>query len=279
MAPEEVKDYISSVANWSLSVKATMEDKIIGCYIFNEDSVMEFASCQKEDLSKYKDLKAIQGVGLAVLPEYQGTGTGKKLRDYPLHLNYDYIWGQHLKGLHNIDNWVKFGRRVVADCGDIFVTLMDLKSHINEELEKNHIYQNHGHTCGPTCVQMVADYLGIKYTDSKQIESLCNCSTETGTIDTGIKNALDSLGIKNKQNTEGKDEVSAIAFLDNSLSDGNVFIMRTLTKGVKHWIVVYNKDNEHYYVADPWLGKIKYTPEQIIAIWKPRNYDGFTVFK
>jgi hypothetical protein len=46
-------------------------------------------------------------------------------------MGYDYIWGQHLKGLHNVDNWTKFGRRLVAD-GDIngedmWVTLMDLK--------------------------------------------------------------------------------------------------------------------------------------------------------
>lgn len=41
-------------------------------------------------------------------------------------MGYDYIWGQHFKTLYNIDNWKKFGRRVVAETEDIYVTLMDL---------------------------------------------------------------------------------------------------------------------------------------------------------
>lgn len=280
MSPNEVKKYINSVANWEMSVKATMNNQIIGCYILNEDSVLEFEQCADEDLSKYKTLKGIQGIALAVLPEFRGTGAGRKLRDYPLHLNYDYIWGQHLKGLQNIDNWLKFGRRLVGDCNGLYITLMDLKNNnIAERVEHNHKFQQQAHTCGPTCVQMVADYLGVKYANPEEIEQLCNCNTTTGTIDTGIKNALDTLGINNKQNTENKTPESAIQFLNNSIQNGNVFIMRTLTKGIKHWIVIYKFDGTNYFVADPWLGKIKYSPEQIIKIWQPRDFDGFVIIK
>ncbi len=278
MSPEDVKEYIQETADWRISIKATLGEKIIGCYIFNEDSVAQFQRCSKEDLNKYKSLKGIQGVGLAVLPEYRGTGIGKKMRDYPLHLNYDYIWGQHLEGLHNIDNWVKFGRRVVGKCGGLFITLMDLKDNLSERVEQHHQFQQAGHTCGPTCVQMVSDYLGIKYKDFEEIENLCGCNTTTGTIDTGIKNALEKLGIRHIQNTETAPK-TAILFLNNALIDGNVFIMRTLTKGIKHWIVVYKFDGEKYYIADPWLGKIQYTPNEILKIWEPRNFDGFLVYK
>lgn len=280
MSPNEVRGYIKSVAKWDISVKATIGDKIVGCYIFNEDPVMDQANCSKEDLSKYKKLKGIQGVALAVLPKFRGTGVGRLLRNYPLKLNYDYIWGQHLKGLHNVDNWMKFGRRLVGDCEDLYITLMDLKNNnLNERVEHNHIYQNKNHTCGPTCVEMIANYLGVKHDGGDAIETLCGCNSTTGTIDTGIKSALDSLGISNKQNTEYTDIDSAISLLNASIKDGNVFLMRTLTKGIKHWIIVYKFDGEKYYIADPWLGKITYSLNEIINIWKPRNFDGFSIYK
>lgn len=278
MSPEEVREYVGGTADWNISVKATMGDKIVGCYIFNEESVTQFQRCSRENLKKYKTLKGIQGVGLAVLPEFRGTGVGKKLRDYPLHLNYDYIWGQHLEGLHNVDNWVKFGRRVIGKCGGLFITLMDLKNNISERVEQHHQFQQAGHTCGPTCVQMVADYIGVKYKDFEEIENLCGCNTTTGTVDTGIKNALEKLNIRHHQNTE-KEAKAAFEVLNSSLVDGNVFIMRTLTRGIKHWIVVYKFDGTQYYIADPWLGKIQYTPHEILKIWRPREFDGFTVFK
>lgn len=55
--------------------------------------------------------------------------------------------------------------------------------------------------------------------------------------------------------------------------------MRTLTQGIKHWVVIYGKTHNQFLVADPWLGKIKYNVEQIISIWKPRDFDGFIVYK
>jgi len=146
-------------------------------------------------------------------------------------------------------------------------------------MDKNHQYQQKAYTCGPTCVHMVADYLGVKHGGAEEIEQLCNCTNTTGTIDTGIKNALDTLGIPNEQNTKHTDDVSVIAYLNNVLTGDDVFIMRTLTRGIKHWIVIYKYDNGVYFVADPWLGKIQYSVKQILAIWKPRNFDGFRVFK
>ena len=157
---------------------------------------------------------------------------------------------------------------------------MDLKStNLSERVENNHIYQNSPYNCGPTCVHMVADYLGVKHNGIKDLEKLCNCTTTTGTIDTGIKNALENLGIRHEQNTKNVEPESAMQYLNDSLVDGNVFIMRTLTKGIKHWIIVYKYDGERYYIADPWLGKITYSPQEIVDIWQPRNFDGFVVFK
>ena len=217
------------------------------------------------------------------MPEYRDLGIGKKLRDYPLQLNFDYIWGQHLKGLQNIDNWTKFGRRIINNNGDLYITLMDLKNNtksksLNETKDFNsfHSYQEQGYTCGPTCVKMVADFLGVSYDHIDEIIELCDCTSTSGTIDIGMKKALDKLNIPNIQN-KITDPKNAMSFLDNSLDQKDIFIMRTLTQGIKHWIIVYGKSGEDYLIADPWLGKLKYSRNQILNFWKPRNFDVFLV--
>ncbi len=292
MPQASVKGYINCSADWDLSVKATFEDKIVGCYILNENQIpIPFKSIryfndddsQWEDLSKYAKLKGIEGIALAVLPEYRDKGIGKALRNYPLTLDYDYIWGQHYESLQNIQHWVKFGRRIVSHYTGLYRTLMDIKD--NNDLNKTdhetldfntHCYQQQGHTCGPTCVKMVADFLNVSYKDINELIELCECNTTTGTIDTGIKNALDALGIPNSQN-KITDPAIAMEFLDDLLLNNNIFVMRTLTHGAKHWIIVYGKENDKYLIADPWLGKIQYSHENILSIWWPRNFDGFLV--
>lgn len=300
MSKSGVKGYTASAADWDISVKAEYGGKIVGCYVLNKQPIGNLDYCNIESLRRYKNLKGVQGVALAVLPEYRDLGIGKKLRQYPLKAGYDYIWGLHLKSLHNIDNWVKFGRRVVCDSGGMFTTLMDIspkakemtakynnlnkekrqikKKKITEgEFQEFHSFQMAGHTCGPTCIKMVADYLGVGYSHIDEIIELCGCNTKTGTIDTGIKNALDSLGVKNQQNLFHKDDSSAMDFLDSLLGDGDIFIMRTLTRGIKHWIIVYGKRGNEYLIADPWLGKITYGAPEILQIWSPREFDGFVV--
>ena len=130
---DEIKEYLKEKTDWSISKKATIGDKIVGCYLLNEESVIDFlkdSDCSLENLSQYENKRGIQGIGLVVVPEYQKLGIGKEMRSIPLNMEYDYIWGQHLKGLHNIKHWTDFGRRIVAD-GEIdgeemYVTLMDI---------------------------------------------------------------------------------------------------------------------------------------------------------
>jgi hypothetical protein len=205
-----------------------------------------------------------------------------------------------MKSLHNIENWVKFGRRIICDSGGMFTTLMDIsekaktstakymanrnkendiKNLFETEFGNFHSFQKAGHTCGPTCVKMVADFFGADYNDIDEIIELCGCNTTTGTIDSGIKNALDSLGLRNERNPNMGDLEESMSFLNNLLDRNEIFVMRTLTKGVKHWIVVYGKKGKNYLIADPWLGKIQYSEDQLIDIWYPRDFDGFRVEK
>ena len=272
---EENMEYLSSAVDWKISKKGCLNGEIIGVYLFNEDPL-------PLNISKYNNKKALQGVALALNPKFRGMGYGKQLRDVPLYMNYDYIWSEHLKGLHNINDWLKFGRKLIFENDSSYFTVMNLsermKQNINENFNDFHSYQKDWYTCGTTCVKMVADYLNIKYKDIEELIKICQTTITSGTTDVGIKNALDELHIKYNQNNL-KEKNSSLNLLDRVLNDENIFIMRTLTRGIKHWIIIYGKKNNRYLVADPWLGLIDYNKNQIIKIWEPRNFDGFTIFK
>ena len=128
-SPEGIRSFLGSETDWSISKKCVLGDKVIGCYLFNTQPVSEMldvCGCAKEDYTKYEGLRGLQGLGLALLPEYRGSGIGKMMRDIPLKMDVDYIWGRHLKGLHNISSWVKFGRRIIGENEEEYVTIMDL---------------------------------------------------------------------------------------------------------------------------------------------------------
>lgn len=132
MKPEATVKYLYKDTNWRISKKAVYNGQIVGCYLFNETQISEAIDINdiehvRENLYPYTKKRGVQGVALAVLKEFRGANFGRELRNIPLNSGYDYIWGEHLNGLQNRDNWVNFGRRVVAEYPDYFITLMDLK--------------------------------------------------------------------------------------------------------------------------------------------------------
>lgn len=122
-----LRKYLNRVADWKISVKAVLNDEIIGAYLLNTSSVTKHSNIQLEDLSKYESKKGIQGIAIAIKKEYRNKSYGKQLRDYPISLKPDYVWGEQIKELNNLTNWTKFGRRLVAKDDNINVTLMDIK--------------------------------------------------------------------------------------------------------------------------------------------------------
>jgi len=115
------KDYffaiIAQETNWDLSVMLLDGDDLKGVYLFGDQGVGSLA-----DLTAYANLKGIEGVLLAVDKSVQGQGWGNKLKDYPKTMGFDYIWGQQLKTLDNLEDWLK--RRVlVAETKNVWITL------------------------------------------------------------------------------------------------------------------------------------------------------------
>ena len=76
-----------------------------------------------------------------------------------------------------------------------------------------------------------------------------------------------------------KTNEEAIRYLNNSLNSDGKLILRTLIHGIKHWIIVTEIVDTDYIVYDPWLGKSQYNKEQIIDIWKPRDFHCIRITK
>ena len=134
----------------------------------------------------------------------------------------------------------------------------------------NHLYQTDGYNCGATCIKMLTDHYSMESPSIEEIAKICE-TDETGACDLRMKKGLEHVGLQ-YEGGEGN-----IEQLKGDLSSGYKIILRTLTKGIKHWIVVYDYVDNMFVCNDPWLGRIKYTGDELIKIWKPRNFYYFKI--
>jgi GNAT superfamily N-acetyltransferase len=116
-----------------LSKVAEVDGKFAGFYLLRKGSVMEVLSDDPEfagitvyeDLDPYRGKRGVEGVALAVLPEFRGSGVGRALMDAPKSMGFDYIYGYQFKSLGNLQNWLG-RRRLVAETTTFYCTLQDL---------------------------------------------------------------------------------------------------------------------------------------------------------
>lgn len=118
-----------------LSIALSIGGTIIGCYLLNEKSAQIFI--QEIQEGKIGDFppdetkiyfsgdiqgNGIQGIALAIDPEYRDMGFGKILKEWAKNLGYDYIWGVSDKKLENIDQWRK-ERQILAESPTRWATI------------------------------------------------------------------------------------------------------------------------------------------------------------
>jgi hypothetical protein len=118
----------------NLSIKISLNNKIVGCYLLAEKSAQEFINDIK--LDKIKDFplndtkiyydnitgNGIQGIALAISEEHRGMSLGKELKNYAKNLGYDHIWGVQDKRLENINFWMKT-RELLAESSSRYATI------------------------------------------------------------------------------------------------------------------------------------------------------------
>jgi hypothetical protein len=143
---------------------------------------------------------------------------------------------------------------------------------ISEQIK--HIYQPTGHSCGPTCIKMVGDYLCGDIGKIDDICSMCGTDWVVGTPPDKMKVGLDKLGISY---VEHQKEIEPFHSIKETVDRGNVAIVRTVTQGVPHWIVIDGYDDESFNINDPWLGPKRYTEEELDSIWRIRDFFYFEI--
>ena len=135
-----------------------------------------------------------------------------------------------------------------------------------------HIYQPDDISCGPTCLKMIDDHINKGIITIEDLKKIIGTNDIKGTTLDDMIVGLEHLNI-DYEVPDLTDVSEAIKYLNNSLNNGEPIILRTLTRGIKHWVIVSGFDGEKYDVKDPWLGEITYNEKQIIGIWKPRDFD------
>jgi GNAT superfamily N-acetyltransferase len=266
---KNTSSWVGLISDWDASVKMVREDtgEIIGFYFFNEE--------QQQTLHG----QGLQGVAIGLKAEYRGKGLGKRLIQYPYEqLDYDYIWGHHLKTLNNLADWQK-RRRWIGEQGNVYVTAGSLKGNPLKVVQEFPYHsQPDGYSCGCTVIRMVMDKLEIHPEESiPAIGAVCGTDSVTGTTDEKMKNGLAHYGISHEQNPTRGEEKEQLDWLNALLDKGQVFGLRGLVDGIKHWYLVFDRNEDYYYLNDPWLGRLVYHKDELLETWKPRAYDGFAI--
>lgn len=148
----------------------------------------------------------------------------------------------------------------------------------------NYEKQPTGNTCGPTCIKMALKYIMNKPNDLPfdfeitttidEIAKLCGTDWVVGTPPEKMIKGFDALKISYIEYIHSP---RPFDLLKEVITSGNIPIVRTITHGVPHWIIVNGFTEEHFLILDPWQGIIKYTPKQLNDIWMVRDYQFFEI--
>ena len=130
----------------------------------------------------------------------------------------------------------------------------------------------HAGRCGPASLKMVLVHYGIECTE-EDLAKLCGTDSDLGTSDQDIKKAAESFGftveIKNNSTFEdiqawlGKKVPVIVNWFTRGRTD---YSEEEVPDG--HLSVVVGLDNEHIYLQDPEIGKLrKITRDDFMKVW------------
>ena len=128
-------------ADPSVSYVAECDGKIVGFLLLRRlslDKVFEdvdyagnpsWSIEQVEDLHRYAGRNGVEGIALAVLPEYRGSrGVALRLLHEIANIGVDHVWFQAASSLNNFSFWLKRSRHVATAVGPskVFIFVRDL---------------------------------------------------------------------------------------------------------------------------------------------------------
>lgn len=108
--------------------------------------------------------------------------------------------------------------------------------------------------CGPTCLKMIAKYYHKEYTlDYLRRKSYI---TREGVSVLGLSEAAENIGFRT---------LTVAVTIDSLIEQVSLPCIAHWKQ--RHFVVVYKIKNGHIYVADPAIGKLKYTKDQFLDGW------------
>jgi len=148
----------------------------------------------------------------------------------------------------------------------------------------NYKQQPTGNTCGPTCIYMVLRHIlnrsndllfDVDIVDSiESIAEACGTDWVVGTPPDRMQKGMDAVKLKYIECIHSKQPFD---LLKQVIDSGNIPIIRTITQGMPHWVIVNGYVGDEFNILDPWLGVIKYDIQQLNNIWMPRDYQFFKI--
>lgn len=122
-----------------------------------------------------------------------------------------------------------------------------------------HYIQHDVMDCGPTCLRMVADFYGKRYS----LEGLREKSfiTREGVSMLGISEAAEKIGFRSICVQVGYEKLKEAP------------LPCIIHWNQQHFVVVYKLNDKHVWVADPGAGKLKYTKEEFCNCWLSSRKD------
>jgi GNAT superfamily N-acetyltransferase len=134
----EIIDFVKNAVDWDISLKATVDNKIIAFYLLGTRPLSETMSDEnaheqpEENLQRYDSMNGVEGVALGVIPEFRSKGIATQLKNKIRNSGFDFIYGMQYKELGNLENWTSgstINRRLVAQSetdAPVYITIEDI---------------------------------------------------------------------------------------------------------------------------------------------------------
>ncbi len=124
MSASELRQYLIAQTDLELSLLAYYKNEIIGFYLIGDYPVPNDISesqllISMNEYHQILEMNGMEGVALAVLPDYRGLGIGKILIeasfDVATKFHKQFIWGQNYISLNNLKEWLKIRTHFASD--------------------------------------------------------------------------------------------------------------------------------------------------------------------
>ena len=103
---------VKKQTNWDISAMLVDDEdseNVWGVYLLGNDQLPSEIYVNDHEVDK---LEGVECVLLVIDESIRGLGYGNNLKVFPKSLNVDYVWGEQLKDLNNLEDWLK--RRILV---------------------------------------------------------------------------------------------------------------------------------------------------------------------